>query len=131
MHASPIQFLKPGGDTAVGLQWGGKKPEDNGYDYAGKVKDFRSWAIACHSQGQSTLATDDYGDVDVGEWIVKHYHLGDDVATADPVSVTIETQETIETWIRSVTEPDGWSDLSTLEALGGPEEDDVTPREGD
>lgn len=129
MTASPLQWLKPDGNTAVGLQWGGKKPEDNDYFYAGMVKDFRSWGIDCHSQGQTTLVTEDYGDVAMGEWVVKHYTLGDDVATATPSSVTVETQETIEGWTRSVTEPDGWSDLATLEALGGPEDGDITPRE--
>lgn len=118
MAGVPVLYIEADDTTqSCAMLWGGVHSDGDVWPDAGEVKDFRMWGVACHSEGDTTLVTDDFGSLEPGQFLVKHYvgsHEDGDVA-----STTIEEQGTIDTWSFINRDPDGWQDYDAFEALGG------------
>lgn len=110
-----VQYRRGDGVDVEAMLWEGKRPDN---PFAGDVKDFRAWAIDCHSQATTTLVTADHGDLAPGDYLVKVYGSG---LGAAPTSYDVVDAATVATWRRVVTDPDGSEDWAAFEALGGDE----------
>lgn len=118
MAGVPVMYIEADDvTTACAMLWGGVHSDGDVYPDAGEVKDFRMWGVACHSEGDTTLVTDDYGSLEPGQFLAKHYVTT--MEAGDIASVTVEDQATIETWRFMNRDPDGWQDYEAFAAFGG------------